>query len=223
MSIDKKILEELSRHNNINKYIMEQDATAELPELPGEEPTDVAAETPTTPEADPSLTGTESPEPEVIDVSQDAEVEKIDNEGQSTEEESSSEELDITDLVNSQKNMEDKQSEYFDMMFKQLEGLQSKLGEMESLVSQLNSIEEKLEKYRPKTPEEKLELRSLDSGPFKQKLSDFFQDKQEEMQKTGKNEYVLTTDDVTEFVPSEIKKSFDDYGPEPTGSNFKMG
>jgi hypothetical protein len=148
-------------------------------------------------------------------------VEKIDDSGSSTETEEGSEELDITDLVNSQKNMESKQNEYFDMMFKQLEGLQGKLAEMEGLVSQLNSIEEKIEKYRPKTAQEKLELRTLDSGPYHQKLSDFFQDKQQDMEKQGKNEYVLTSDEVEQIVPSEIKKTFDQYGAEPTGTSFR--
>ena len=87
----------------------------------------------------------------------------------------------------------------------------------------LNSMEEKIEKYRPKTPQEKLELRSLDSGPFHQKLSDFFQDKQDDMEKAGKNEYVLTSDEVEQIVPSDIKKSFDNYGVEPTQTSFKMG
>jgi hypothetical protein len=32
------------------------------------------------------------------------------------------------------------------------------------------------------------------------------------MEKSGKNEYVLTTDDVENFTPSEIKTSF---SPEP--------
>ena len=36
-----------------------------------------------------------------------------------------------------------------------------------------NDIEAKIEKYRQKTPQEKLELRSIDSGPFNQKLTDF--------------------------------------------------
>jgi hypothetical protein len=63
-----------------------------------------------------------------------------------------------------------------------------------------------LNKARPKTAQEKLELRSLDSGPFNQKLSSFFDDKQEDMEKSGKNEYVLTSDEVEQIVPSEIKK-----------------
>jgi hypothetical protein len=92
---------------------------------------------------------------------------------------------------------------------------------MEGLVSQLNSIEEKIEKYRPKTAQEKLELRTLDSGPYHQKLSDFFQDKQQDMEKQGKNEYVLTSDEVEQIVPSEIKKTFDQYGAEPTGTSFR--
>ena len=34
-------------------------------------------------------------------------------------------------------------------------------------------------------------------------------DKQDEFEKTGKNEYVLTSDDVENFSDSDIKKSFD--------------
>lgn len=216
MNIDKTILEELKRHNSINKYITEQEAEV-TPDT--EVDATVTDEVPT---EDPMLAPAETPEPEVIDVTQDDEVEKIGDEGESVETESGSEEIDITDLVNSQKGMESKQNEYFDMMFKQLEGLQSKLSEMEGLVSKLNDIEEKIEKYRPKSAQEKLELRSLDSGPFHQKLTDFFDDKQEDMEKSGKNEYVLTSDEVEQIVPSEIKKSFDSALPEPTDTRFGM-
>jgi hypothetical protein len=75
-------------------------------------------------------------------------------------------------------------------------------------MNKLNSLENKIEKYREKTPQEKLELRSYDSYPFNQKLSQFFDDKQEEMEKTGKNDYVLTSDDVTDINVSDIKNSF---------------
>ena len=119
-----------------------------------------------------------------------------------------SEELEITDLVNSQKNIETKQDDYFDNLFKQLGDLESKLGSMDNIVNKLNSLEDKIEKYRPKTPEEKLELRSIDSGPYSQKLTDFFVDKQEDMEKSGKNEYILTTDDVENFTDDEIRQSF---------------
>jgi hypothetical protein len=127
------------------------------------------------------------------------------------------EELEITDLVKSQKNIETKQEEYFDNLFKHLEDLESKLSNMDSIVTKLNDLEAKVEKYRTKTPEEKLELRSLDSGPFNQKLSDFFEDKEIDMEKTGKNDYVLTQDDVEGYSPIDIKKSFRDFGDEETG------
>jgi hypothetical protein len=228
MAIDRKIIEEIKRHNKINSYIMEQDA-AGLGDIPP--PPDAAAgDVPPAPDAatapaDPTLGPTAPAEPEVIDTTTDTEVEKIDSTGKSEESDSSSEseELDITDLVNSQKSIESKQQEYFDMMFKQIEDMQNKLNSMDQVFEKLNSMEDKIEKYRPKTAQEKLELRSLDSGPFNQKLSSFFDDKQDDMEKSGKNEYVLTSDEVEQIVPSEIKKTFDNYGDEPTQSSFKMG
>ena len=228
MAIDRKIIEEIKRHNKINSYIMEQDA-AGLGDLPPA-PDAAAGDVPPAPDAaaapaDPTLGPTAPAEPEVIDTTTDTEVEKIDSAGKSEESDSSSEseELDITDLVNSQKSIESKQQEYFDMMFKQIEDMQNKLNSMDQVFEKLNSMEDKIEKYRPKTAQEKLELRSLDSGPFNQKLSNFFDDKQDDMEKSGKNEYVLTSDEVEQIVPSEIKKTFDNYGDEPTQSSFKMG
>jgi hypothetical protein len=82
---------------------------------------------------------------------------------------------------------------------------------MDAIFDKINSIENKIEKYREKTPEEKLHLRSLDSYPYNQKLTDFFVDKQKDMDATGKNEYVLTDDEVESFQPNEIKKSFNTY------------
>jgi hypothetical protein len=226
MVIDRKIIEEIKRHNKINSYIMEQDAAGlgDIPPAPDAElPTDPALDAAAP--ADPTLDAAAPVEPQVIDTTTDTEVEKIDSDGKSEESESSSdsEELDITDLVNSQKNIETKQQEYFDMMFKQIEDMQSKLNSMDQVFEKLNSMEDKIEKYRPKTAQEKLELRTLDSGPFNQKLSSFFDDKQEDMEKSGKNEYVLTSDEVEQIVPSEIKRTFDNYGDEPTQSTFKMG
>ena len=204
MSIDKKILEELNRYNSINKYIVEQDELAGgLPPAP--EAAAAAGAPPPPPPVEPTTP---------IDVENDPDVEKIDSEGKGEESESDedSEELDITELVTTQKDMGQKQDQYFEQLFGHLENLESKLSEMDQLMNKVNSLEEKLEKYRPKTPQEKLELRSLDSGPYNQKLTDFFIDKESDMEKSGKNEYVLTTDDVENFTPSEIKTSF---SPEP--------
>ena len=227
MAIDKKIIEEIKRHNKINSYILEQDAAlGDVPPAPdAAAPADPTLAPDAAAPADPTLGDTAPAAPEVIDTTTDTEVEKIDSTGKSEESDSSSdtEELDITDLVNSQKSIENKQQEYFDMMFKQIENMQTKLNDMDQVFEKLNSMEEKIEKYRPKTAQEKLELRSLDSGPINQKLSNFFDDKQEDMEKSGKNEYVLTSDEVEQIVPSEIKKTFDNYGDEPTQSTFKMG
>lgn len=207
MSIDNKILEEINRYNRINRYISEQ----ETPELPGGDiPPAPGGDIPPTPDAGDPIPPTE---PQVVDTATDPDVEKIDAAGKSEEEkgEGGTEELDITDLVTSQKNVETKQEEYFSKLFSQLENLESKLSEMDKVVTTLNSLEAKIEKYRPKTPQEKLELRSLDSFPFNQKLTDFFDDKQEDIEKSGKNEYILTTDEVEDFSPSEIKSTFNKF------------
>jgi hypothetical protein len=85
-----------------------------------------------------------------------------------------------------------------------------KMGGEEAYKEKIDLVDAKLEKYRPKTAQEKLELRSLDSGPYKQNLADFFKDKEDEMEMTGKNEYVLTRDEVENFSPSEIEKTFNE-------------
>jgi hypothetical protein len=82
---------------------------------------------------------------------------------------------------------------------------------MDEIMDKISGLEAKFDKYREKTPEEKLMLRSLDSYPFNQKLTDFFDDKKDEMEATGKNEYVLTSDDVENFSPNEVKKTFNIY------------
>ena len=215
MKVNDKILAEIAKYNKINQYIFEQEATdlgADQPPLPlpgGDPGTEPAAE----PGADsalppPPLPPSTGDTPEVVDVTTDTEVEEIGGEG-----EGETEEVDITDLIDTQKTMSDKQEEYFNNLFSQLETLQSKLGEMDQLVQKLNDIETKVDNYKPKTPEEKLELRSLDSGPFKQKLSDFFEDKMPEMEKSGKNEYVLTSDEIQNYNSSDIENSFDEGLP----------
>jgi molecular chaperone GrpE (heat shock protein) len=206
MSVEKKILEELARYNRINKYISEQEEV--VPPPPGDVPPPPPAE-PEGAIAPPPEGGEVGPPAEVIDVETDKDVEKIDDK-KKEEEEESTEELDITDLVKSQENIEKKQKDYFEDLFKQLEELQNKVSEMSAITDKLNQIENKIEKYRPRTPEEKLELRSLDSGPFNQKLTDFFQEKEDDFEKTGK-EYVLTSDEVSDFTDSEVKDTFNTY------------
>ena len=214
MKLDEKILAEIKRYNKINNYIMEQEAP--LPPPPGEEGIDpLAGEAPADEGAPPADAGAAAPPPPPaeatpVDVANDPDVEELSGEGEEGGEEGEAEELDITDLVDTQKTMADKQEEYFNNLFDQIKNMESKLAEMDSLVSKIDGIESKLEKYRPKTPQEKLQLRSLDSGPYKQNLADFFDEKKDEMEATGKNEYVLTQDEVENFSPSDIEQSFNE-------------
>jgi hypothetical protein len=213
MSLDKKILSEIQRYKSINNYITEQEAVE--PDLGALAPE--AGATPPPPPADVTTTPPAAPSgaAEPIDVENDPDVEKIDDEGNSDEsksESTDSEELDITELVTAQKDIQSKQDDYFENLFGQLSKLESRLGEMDAIMNKLNALENKIEKYREKTPQEKLELRSYDSYPFNQKLSQFFDDKQEEMEKTGKNDYVLTPEDVTDINVNDIKSSFQGNG-----------
>ena len=214
-TVDKKILEELQRFDNIRKYIYEQDV-ASPPTIDDMPPMDNAlGDTADAPPADGGGSFDDGVDevPEPVDIQNDPDVEVVDDTtgdviptddmGDGTEE------LDITDLVNSQQEMATKQDEYMDTIFNKLDDLEQKLAEMDNILNKINTIEAKIDKYRQKTPEEKLELRSLDSYPYNQKLSDFFEDKTQEMEASGKNEYILTPDDVDSFSERDIKKRFD--------------
>jgi len=204
MSVEKKILSEIERYKSINRYLNEQDVPPPPPPPPGG---DLGVPPPPpAPGGEPAVNVGAEPQP--IDVEADDDVEKIDEKGKSEEGKEDSEELEVTDLVKSQENIEKKQEEYFNNLFSQLSNLESKLKDMDQIVAKLNTLENKIEKYREKSPQEKLDLRKYDSYPFNQKLSDFFNDKQDEFEKTGKTDYVLTSDDVTDISDSEIKDTF---------------
>jgi len=222
MISEKKILEELRRFNEINKYILNEqepppppppagDAGAVPPPPAG----DAGAPPPPPPAGDagapPAGGAEEIPEP--VDVANDPDVEEVDTE-EKKEGEEETEEIDITDLITAQQEIKDKQDTFMDDMFKRLDDLQSKLENMDQIMSKISSLETKFDRYREKTPEERLELRSLDSYPYNQKLTDFFDDKKVDMEKTGKNEYILTSDEVENFSPNEIKKTFNSYNNE---------
>jgi hypothetical protein len=221
MNLDRRIIEELKRFNDINKYVLneQEPLPGDVPPPPpagGDVPPAGGDVPPPPPPAGgdvPPAEGTEVPEP--VDVANDPDVEEVGaespKEGEGDEE---TEEIDITDLVTTQQEIKDKQDELMDNIFSKLDDLQAKLENMDSIMDKINSLETKFDKYREKTPEEKLMLRSLDSYPYNQKLTDFFDDKKVDMEKTGKNEYVLTSDEVENFSPNEIKKTFNIYDNE---------
>ena len=153
-----------------------------------------------------------------MDVDSDPDVEKLDDKGESTEDKGDeTEELDVTELVDTQKTIQTKQDEYFENLFGQLSNLEQRLGEMDQIMSKLNSLESEIEKYRQKSPEEKLNLRVFDSYPYNQKLTDFFDDKKEEMEKTGKHEYVLTEHVLLSLVQYQpFRKVLEKFGTDVT-------
>jgi hypothetical protein len=236
MKIDLKIIEEIRRYNQINNYITEQELPpppgGELPPPPGGElpPPPGGEELPPPPGGEelpppPPGVGTPPPaaptgatEPTPVDIENDPDVEKIEDE----KDKGNKEEIEVTDLVKSQKSVEEKQEEYFDTLFGHLNDLENKLSTMDEIISKLNSLETKIEKYRTKSPEERLELRTLDSGPFNQKLSQFFEDKEDDFEKTGREQYIITPDDVESYSPNEIQKSFRDFGDDEMTQNTDM-
>ena len=224
MISEQKILEELKRFNESNRYILNEQeppppppgGDAVAPPPPGGDagapPADAGAP-PADAGAPPADAGGAEEIPEPIDVANDPDVEEVDTE-EKKEGEEETEEIDITDLITTQQEIKDKQDSFMDDMFKRLDDLQSKLENMDQIMNKINSLETKFDRYREKTPEEKLELRSLDSYPYNQKLTDFFDDKKVDMEKTGKNEYILTSDEVENFSPNEIKKTFNSFNNE---------
>ena len=208
MSIEKQILEELKRFNQITKYINEQEVAPPTPDAGAGAPPspDAGAGTPPSPDAGKADTGGADAIPEPVDVDSDPDVEEVDT--KKDEEGEGTEELDITDLVTTQEEIKTKQEEFMDSMFSKLNDLETKLNQMDQIMAKINSIENKVEKSRPKSPEEKLMLRSLDSYPYNQKLTDYFEDKKEDFEKQGKEEYILTSDEVENYSPNEVKKTF---------------
>lgn len=216
MSLDRKIIEELKRFNQINTYILNEQpeppappAPVDMAAAPGSEPPIGEPEGGMPPPAGDAAPPAGDVISEPIDIENDPDVEEVGNDPEGGDGES--EEIDITDLVTTQQEIQAKQDEFMDGIFSKLDELEAKLSHMDEIMDKISGLEAKFDKYREKTPEEKLMLRSLDSYPFNQKLTDFFDDKKDEMEATGKNEYILTSDDVENFSPNEVKKTFNIY------------
>jgi len=196
--LEQKLQEELNRYKSINKYgktmIMEQDAP---PVDPAALPVDPAA----LPPVDPALPVDPAAAP--ADVPSETDT---------------TEEIDITDLVNMtkslKKDVEDNKNEHGDVIgkmddvFTKLNDLESKLSQMDQVMAKIDELGAKVDASKPKTGVEKLEMRSLDSYPFNEKPQEFFAHKQGEMQASGKNEYVLTKNEVDNYPTDTIKTSF---------------
>ncbi len=213
--LEQKLQEELNRYKAINKYgktmIMEQEAPAEP--APAEPALDAPLDTPAPdaglPATDAPLSGGDVPP---LDPSASDAAAPLDGGMGDTEE------IDITDLVNMTKNIKNdldnnKQDNSnvigkMDDVFTKLNDLESKLSQMDAVMAKIDELGAKVEASRPKSEVEKLEMRSLDSYPFNEKPQEFFAHKQGEMRASGKNEYILTKDEVTNYPTDTIKQSF---------------
>ena len=210
--LEQKLLNEISRYKSINRnasslYVTEQ----ELPALPADP---VAA-----PEDElPAL-----PEPS-DDASMDTPLDTAAPDTIGEPEEGSTEEVDVTDLVNMTKNIKnDLESskgensaviQKMDDVFSRLGELEQKLSQMDGIISKIDQLGATIEASKPKTEVEKLEMRSLDSYPFNQKPQEFFAQKQGEMRASGKNEYILTKNDIENYSKEEISNTFNPLNDE---------
>ena len=209
--LEQKLMEELNRHRAINKYtqtmILEQDmgADAAVPAIPPADPLAAAPPVegaPADPLAAPPVDAAVAPPVE----------------GAPADAAGGTEEIDITDLVNMTKNIKNQLDtskdnnndviQKMDGVFSKLSDLEQKLAQMDSVMAKIDELGNRIEQVKPKTPQEKLEMRSLDSYPFNQHPQDFFSQKQHEMRQSGKNEYVLTKDEVESYGKEQIMKSF---------------
>lgn len=105
-------------------------------------------------------------------------------------------------------------SSYLQSLTDKLSNLEAQLSKMDTIASKIGKLEQDI-----KTPEEKLELRSLDSYPFNQKLSDYWEEKAKTDDRyrisTGKDiedgeetEYVIKPEDIEDFNEADVESSF---------------
>jgi hypothetical protein len=124
-------------------------------------------------------------------------------------------EVDVTSLVKGSeeaKDAADSANKNSEMLLQKLSDLENKLTNMTSISDKIETLEKEIIKRNP-TPVEKLEMRSLSSFPFNQKLTDYWADKEGAYDVMGKDkenkEYVLTKNDVdSDYSDASIKKSF---------------
>lgn len=201
MKLEDKLHQELIRYRNINNYGKKLFLEQEEPTAPEELPTDE-------PMGDAPIEDIPADEP-----MGDAPIEEpMDDMGADVEE------IDITDLVNMTQNIKNDLDSSksnnnavmgkMDDIFSKLDDLEVKLSQMDNVIAKIDGLESKVETMKEPTPQERLEMRSLDSYPFNQKPSEFFSQKELDMKASGKNEYIITKQDVEDYNNKEMRDSF---------------
>ena len=88
-------------------------------------------------------------------------------------------EIDVTELVKGSEEAKmaaDRASQNSEMLLQKLADLESRVASMDSVSGKIAELEQEIIKRNP-TPVEKLEMRSLSSYPYSQKLTDYWSDK----------------------------------------------
>jgi hypothetical protein len=177
-------------------------------------------------------TTSDIPEPDAMDA--EAPIEEPAGEEAPIEEPAGEEvEVDVTSLVKGSeeaKQSADKATQNTEMLLQKLTDLESRLANMTAITNKIENLEQEIIKRNP-TPVEKLEMRSLSSYPFNQKITDYWADKEGayDVMNTGNKEpkeYVLKKDDVdASYSDASIQKSFtadtNDYDEEDMSDYYE--
>jgi hypothetical protein len=129
------------------------------------------------------------------------------------------EEIDVTAIVNKSDEAKEtaelaaqasqETNTYVKDLMDKFANLEAQLGKMDSIMDKVSKIE-----TETKTPEEKLEMRSLDSFPYNMKLTDYWSDKVSdptnnyEVTDNDEEVFQITKDDLEDYNELEIKNSF---------------
>ena len=122
-------------------------------------------------------------------------------------------EVDVTSLVQGSEEAKmaaEKATQNTEMLLQKLSDLESRIASMDAVSAKIETLEKEIIKRNP-TPVEKLEMRSLSSFPYSQKLTDYWADKEGAYDVMNKEpeEYTLTKDEIdTTYSEPDIKKSF---------------
>ncbi len=120
-------------------------------------------------------------------------------------------ELDVTDLVQDSKRtkqMSFMANQHTKMLLQKFDELESRVSQMDQLSKQINDLEKEIIKRNP-TPVEKLEMQSLNSYPYTQKLTDYWGKQEGPYDVTAKKEYVLDKDAIdSDYSDANVQKSF---------------
>jgi hypothetical protein len=142
-------------------------------------------------------------------------------------------ELDVTELVQGTEEAKElamKTDNKMGELLTKFNELGASLTKMDGIQKKIEDLETQFEKRNP-TPQEKLEMRSMDSFPYNLKLTDYWAEKEgtnyEATPKTGEDneedkEYVLTHDDVnSDYSNNQVKTSFDEVDDGSEANNWR--